>query len=165
MAWRRAGPRRCRLRSRGLTAGRYTIEVPPGALPAPAIFRVTSREPQTGYVICELAPHGAAFDVPVTLRIDLSDLDLDPTGDYTVYWFDEDAGEWTDVGGVYDPEMGVLSSELPHFSKYGAGRAGRATARSPLTPAPSIQVRGSGPARIRTETGRSGPCARTDRSR
>ncbi|MBD3162619.1 MAG: hypothetical protein GF346_09650 [Candidatus Eisenbacteria bacterium] len=106
-----------------LTAGRYSIEVPAGALDHTMVYSVTSKE-QTGYVICELGPHGVSFDVPVTLRIDLSDLALDPDEQYTVYWFDEESGEWTDVGGTYDPSTGVLEAELEHFSRYGAGRAG-----------------------------------------
>ncbi|MDD4369205.1 MAG: S-layer homology domain-containing protein [Oscillospiraceae bacterium] len=34
------------------------------------------------------------------------------------YWYNEDSGQWEDVGGTYDPNSGAVGFNVDHFSKY-----------------------------------------------
>lgn len=100
----------------------YRLEVPVGALPRSAVYSMTYQAGGPAQVT--LGPHGAEFQVPVELSIDLSETSLADAPDVTLYWWDEDNEEWVDVGGVWDPSTGVITSELEHFSRYRPGRAG-----------------------------------------
>lgn len=105
-----------------LESGRYLLSVPAGALDYPAEYRL---EHAAGAVVqVDLFPHGAEFDNPVLLEIDLRGTSLAQYNDITLYWWDEVSGEWVDVGGAWDPASKTLSTELEHFSRYRPGRAG-----------------------------------------
>lgn len=100
----------------------YRLEVPAGALPRSAVYSMTYQ--QSGPAEVNLGPHGAEFDVPVELSIDLSNTSLADAPDVTLFWWDENRGRWVDVGGVWDPSTETLTAELEHFSRYRPGRAG-----------------------------------------
>lgn len=105
-----------------LTAGRFRLIIPPGAFEGTQTIRL---EPGTGtYVECRLYPEGLAFDVPVTLSMDLSGTTGATDRNATIYWYDPVAGSWVDVGGTYTLVDRSVSTPLEHFSDYRAGRAG-----------------------------------------
>ncbi|MBK8231871.1 MAG: hypothetical protein IT349_18330 [Candidatus Eisenbacteria bacterium] len=97
--------------------GRYSITVPPGALSYDTEYQVTDNN--NGFVECDLSPHGAQFNAPVTLEIDLNGTTGD--SDCTVYWWNASTHTWVDMQGHVNPATNVLSVQLPHFSKYRAG--------------------------------------------
>lgn len=109
-----------------LSADRYTLIVPPGALPRPTLYELLPL--RDGNLTVELGPHGAQFSQPVTLSIDLRQTSLAslPPEEVTLYWWDEASREWVDVGGDYDPVTGLLTSQLAHFSRYRPGQSPRA---------------------------------------
>ena len=105
-----------------LASGRYTVDIPPEALPWNVFYTMEYRT--TGIVRVGLGPHGAQFNEPVTVSIDLNGTSARPTDDITLYWFDESKGVWVDVGGDWDPSTMTLTAKLDHFSEYQPGRAG-----------------------------------------
>lgn len=100
----------------------YRLDIPKGALSRRAVYSMTYQA--SGPAQVTLGPHGAQFNVPVELSIDLSGTSLADAPDVTMFWWDEDHGVWVDVGGVWDPSTGTITSELEHFSRYRPGRAG-----------------------------------------
>ncbi|MBU1699780.1 MAG: hypothetical protein KJ970_04660 [Candidatus Eisenbacteria bacterium] len=106
------------------TQGRFTLTVPPGATGDTLNLTVKDLTSDRGQVIVELGPHGVEFDQRVTLTIDLSGTTLADYSDVTIYWYNEETGEWVDMNGTYDPMTRSVSAELEHFSLYGGGRAG-----------------------------------------
>ncbi len=97
------------------------LDVPPGAVKAQTNFQVQILEHES--IRVRLLPHGLQFDEPVTLTLDLSSA----TGlgkNVALYWFDEDAKDWVNIGGQYDPKTRTLTTKLAHFSDYAPGRAG-----------------------------------------
>ncbi|MCA9728273.1 MAG: hypothetical protein R3E12_07005 [Candidatus Eisenbacteria bacterium] len=105
-----------------IESGIYRLEIPAGALPDPTTYSMQYRD--RGPVEVELGPHGSVFDVPVQLSIDLSGSTLASGSDVSLYWWDEDHGQWVDVGGTWDPATSTLTASLAHFSRYRPGRAG-----------------------------------------
>ena len=106
-----------------ITAGRYTVTIPAGALEADTLVTVRVRE-ESGMVGCELTPHGIEFATAVLLTMDLTGTGCACTETVTIYWYDPSADTWVDVGGTLDPATLGLSTPLLHFSEYRAGRAG-----------------------------------------
>jgi len=106
-----------------VSIGRYSVIVPPRALANDTAITLTIKE-RTGFVECELLPHGIKFSTPVKLVMNLNGTSASLTDKLTVFWFDDKAGKWVDIGGAYDTKSLFLSVDLPHFSTYAAGRAG-----------------------------------------
>jgi hypothetical protein len=106
-----------------VTIGRYSVLVPPGALASTTVITIIVRE-EEGYVSCELLPHGTTFAKPVTLRMDIRETDLAATTSVTIYWLNDATATWVDVGGTLDPSGLTVSTNLNHFSRFAAGRAG-----------------------------------------
>jgi hypothetical protein len=106
-----------------VTAGRYSVVIPPGALDKDTTIRVKSLE-TPGVVKCQLFPHGLVFLKPVRLFMDLHGTDAQPGEDIDVFWFDPDHGQWVDIGGTFDSQTMLLWADLPHFSTYAGGRHG-----------------------------------------
>jgi hypothetical protein len=103
--------------------GLVRLDVPAAALDVATttVFRVEI--PAGNAFRVNLYPHEAQFRKPVTLTIDLSD--ATNVGDnVALYWYDEDANVWRNVGGSYDPVAKTLVAKLSHFSTYAPGRAG-----------------------------------------
>ena len=99
---------------------RYTVRIPARALEQDTY--ITVRDPGAGYVLCELEPHGTQFRTPATLDMNLQGLDIQGFTDWTIFWFDDDFGDWSDQHAVFNGDKVTVS--LPHFSSYAAGRAG-----------------------------------------
>ncbi len=100
--------------------GRYKLDIPQGALAQNTY--ITVRDPGSGYLECELEPHGLQFLSPVTLETDLNGANSGDYDDWTTYWLNENADSWEDQGGEFS--SGKVYSELWHFSVYRPGRAG-----------------------------------------
>lgn len=103
-----------------VACGRYKVVIPPGALAND--MNITVRDLGTGYVMCELLPHGTRFLRPVLLQMDLSDLELGLFSDWTIFWYNDNYGRWEDQHALYF--AGTASVYLWHFSDYAAGRGG-----------------------------------------
>lgn len=103
--------------------GRYTLTIPPNALGNNQTYeiRYDLSDPR---VVFELYPHGASFNVPVSIDVNMAGTDAANYDDVTLYWFDESLDQWVDVGGTWNKSTGILTQQLNHFSQYGGGRAG-----------------------------------------
>jgi hypothetical protein len=106
-----------------VTAGRYTVTIPPFALTENTLITVRVEEAD-GTVGCELLPHGIQFAAPVLLTMNLTGTSFTATEPVTIFWYDTSKGVWVDVGATLDIATLRVSSQLPHFSSYKAGRAG-----------------------------------------
>lgn len=106
-----------------ITHGKVRLDVPAGALDVATTTTYRVEIPDGNAFRINLYPHKAQFRKPVTLTIDLSD--ATNVGDnVALYWYDEDANVWRNVGGSYDPVTKTLVAKLSHFSTYAPGRAG-----------------------------------------
>lgn len=105
-----------------VVADRYTITVPPLAVSEPTEFEI--RYFEDGTTMFELLPHGVQFAVPVTIEMDLEGTTLENAYDVTLYWYDESAEKWVDVGGSWSRRDSRLVGTTDHFSKWGGGRSG-----------------------------------------
>lgn len=103
--------------------GRFTLEIPPGALDANT--RIGISVPDPSLVMCELEPHGLQFNRPVTLTIDYGGTEAErlEASSLTlgVYWYNEATGRWELVGRSMDTDRNLTEAELEHFSKYSGG--------------------------------------------
>ncbi|MCA9727954.1 MAG: hypothetical protein KC729_09750 [Candidatus Eisenbacteria bacterium] len=104
-----------------LDFGIFHLSIPPGALATDTSYRL--EVPEASSVRVNLYPHGAKFLKPVTITVDLSQA-TNVGDDATLYWYDEDNGEWVNVGGTFDRQTRTLVTKLSHFSTYAPGRAG-----------------------------------------
>lgn len=105
-----------------VACGRYRVKIAPGALETDTA--ITVRDPGSGYLVCDLEPHGLTFLTPIRLEMNVSGLSIATTDGLTIFWLDQAAECWIDLGGAYNAADGVLSAELKHFSRYAGGRAG-----------------------------------------
>jgi hypothetical protein len=101
---------------------RFEIDIPDDALSEDTY--ITLRDPGSLYLICDLEPHGITFMTPVTLEMNLKNLDIDGFNDWTIFWLNDFTGDWEDQGAVFDPDKEKVTANLEHFSRYGGGRAG-----------------------------------------
>lgn len=101
-----------------LVAGKYTLQVPVNALSYTATYSVT--EVASANTV-QLSPHGAIFNTPVTLVMNLSTAGVPPTATPTLYWYNDSTGVWENVGGTWDRSAQTLTTALAHFSTYRAG--------------------------------------------
>lgn len=112
-----------------VSAGRCVLDVPAGALDAPATFTVSQHD--STLLDFELGPHGATFSQPVTLCVSYAGTNADPSSpNYDgsapkLFWYDEAEGEWREVSGVNDAANRKYTVKLDHFSRYAVeGKAG-----------------------------------------
>jgi hypothetical protein len=106
-----------------ITLGRYVLAIPAGALEKPVDITVRSLE-QDGAVGCELLPHGLLFRTSAQLKMDLSGTNMAHQLNTTIYWWDAENGAWVDTNGFFTGFTQSVTTALPHFSTYYAGRAG-----------------------------------------
>lgn len=104
-----------------VSAGRFTVDVPPGAIEGEG--EISVKVPDTTSLRVDLhilnAPN--AFKVPVTLEVSYAghdNPDADP-GHYKIFWFDEAAGVWRMLPTEVDLARQKVSTRLEHFSTYG----------------------------------------------
>jgi hypothetical protein len=106
-----------------LSVGSFRVEVPAGAFRGPAT--ITLSQPDPTVLVCDLSidpPAANQFAVPVTLAAKLPGV-LSLASDQML-WLDPSVDAWRLIPSVSDPLTIELRSQLWHFSKYGAGRAG-----------------------------------------
>jgi len=102
--------------------GRIALEFPPGALAEDTDITIVQFKDTEGKVDFELYPHGLQFQVAVTLTVYMGGTGLDAGDDVRQLWWNEDTGDWVDIGGVWS--YPTMITPLEHFSRYQAGRVG-----------------------------------------
>jgi hypothetical protein len=106
-----------------LSVGSFRVEVPAGAYRGSAT--ITISQPDPAILVCDLSidpPAANQFAVPVTLATKLPNA-LSLVTDQML-WLDPSVLAWRLIPSVPDPLSIELRSQLWHFSKYAAGRAG-----------------------------------------
>lgn len=105
-----------------LTAGGVQLRIPPGALSADATIMMKARPNGRGvelHIYPESLNH---FLIPLELRTDLTGMSPSARAASGWFWIDDDSGDWLLLeSSTVDPETGVLSAPLQHFSKYEVG--------------------------------------------
>lgn len=105
-----------------VSAGRFTVEVPPGAISGTGEISVTVPDSSVLRVDLHILNAPNAFEVPVTLEVSYAGVDGNPDADpayYKIFWFDEQARVWRMLQTEVDLERQVVSTRLEHFSTYG----------------------------------------------
>jgi len=105
-------------------AGRFTVQVPPGAFSG--VAAVTVSMPDSTVMICDLRispPAANRFTRPAVLTADLSGLSAD-AATFTMYWYDPARRAWVNLATKSKTAGTSVSASLDHFSTYGAGKAG-----------------------------------------
>jgi hypothetical protein len=109
-----------------VSLGRFTLEIPPGALDADTHIKISVPDPSM--VVCELEPHGLQFNKQVTLTVNYGGTVAEQLesskSTLGVYWYNEATGRWQLVGKGLDPDRNLTQAKLEHFSKYGGGWTG-----------------------------------------
>lgn len=110
------------------TNGRWTVTFPPRAVEGNAVVGIGVRDKNSSEVQLEILPAACNdFKVPVTLTIDCRNVPLAELQTYTIFWFDPATGRWVPVPGTkVDLSKKTCSAPLEHFSRYKAGRQGKA---------------------------------------
>ena len=103
-----------------VSAGRFKVVVPPGALRQRATISVTQRDPMGREVELGIAPESAnGFLVPVTLTANCADMPATLLRVQTIWWWNPGAQRWDAVLNVQINLFGrSVSAPLWHFSKY-----------------------------------------------
>jgi len=110
-----------------VTAGRFTVIVPPAAFLGAA--SITVRQPDLSQLKCDLEIFPAArnhFLLPVLLIADASTMPSNLLGLATIQWWDPANSKWVDVPGASVNVLNLtVTAPLNHFSSYRVeGRAG-----------------------------------------
>ncbi|MEQ1834724.1 MAG: hypothetical protein ABL977_16890, partial [Candidatus Eisenbacteria bacterium] len=110
-----------------VSAGRFKVVVPPGALRQRATITVTQRDPNGREVELGISPESAnGFLLPVTLTANCADMPATLLRIQTIWWWNPIASRWDAVLNVQVNLLGrSVSAPLWHFSKYKVdGKAG-----------------------------------------
>jgi len=108
-----------------VSAGRYTLVVPPGAFKGTAF--ITLSMPDSTVMVCDLSIQPSTsnhFDVPVELNADLSAPGKTDASDCTTYWYDPVRMDWVSMSSKSRCSGTLITTDLEHFSRYGSGKAG-----------------------------------------
>jgi hypothetical protein len=95
-----------------LSAGVYTLTIPPGALTTTLV--ITMDQETAGEWPVRLGPEGTQFIVPVTLEFDASS-EPDPNG-MVVAWWNPGTSHWVDQLSEHDGS--TVRTHISHFSRY-----------------------------------------------
>lgn len=103
-----------------LRMGLNRVYFPPGALAEDTLVSIVRLDDTA---IFDLSPDGILFQSPVTLTLEMPP----PVGfgaqrQFTfpaIYYFNEGAEEWENIGGVPDYTKRVITTQIEHFSRYG----------------------------------------------
>jgi hypothetical protein len=102
-----------------LTAGKVTVDLPPGAIDGLGLVKITVPDSTKRHCRLEILPGNLNhFDVPVKLTFDCSDWTQDEIRRAGVMWWDEHNGRWVQVDTDMDLTRGTVSANLQHFSEY-----------------------------------------------
>jgi hypothetical protein len=116
IAWARTwiGPEGGRLDFLG-----FAIDVPPGAVDKRTAFSIhLPVDPQgSQHVLARFGPHGASFNVPVTIEFPLAGTSIEASAAKTVVWWN--GSEWEDVGAEITAGGERLRTTTDHFSEFG----------------------------------------------
>ena len=106
-----------------VSAGHFTLTIPPGALTVPLPIVLT--ETNVLYEQCSIEPTGTSFKKPVTLTYSYASTSADPAspnyiagGVLTGEWFDPSSSAWTAIGGSDDAAAKSFSASMNHLSYY-----------------------------------------------
>jgi len=108
-----------------VTGHRWSLQFEKGSLSADATITISDYDPNVLDV--QFGPHGTQFPVPVTLSIDLSNTDADPSVpryngcEPQLYWLNDETNKWEEIPGRLDAVNKKLIVKLPHFSRYVVG--------------------------------------------
>lgn len=106
-----------------VVGGRYTINVPEGAVDDDVDFTIQQRD--ASVLDVEFGPHGTDFNGYVEVVIDYSGTNVDPDspnydGTSPGFWYYSPAAdEWSMVPGKNDTSTKTYTVRLEHFSRYG----------------------------------------------
>jgi hypothetical protein len=106
-------------------AGRFAVRIPAGAFPG--VAQVTVTMPDSSMMLCDLSISPASvnqFKVPVQLVADLSATDMTDASTCTMYWYDPNRVLWKNLVAKTRTSGTLVVTDLDHFSKYAAGKAG-----------------------------------------
>ena len=106
-------------------AGRFAVRIPAGAFLG--LAQVTVTMPDSSMMLCDLSISPASanqFKVPVQLVADLSATDMTDASTCTMYWYDPNRVLWKNLVAKTRTSGMLVVTELDHFSKYAAGKAG-----------------------------------------
>ena len=110
------------LRDARVAGSRYDVHFLPGSLTAPINARIEEYDPRI--VDFQLGPHGTQFLVPVTVSIDYSGTNADPSSPAydgslpVLLWLNPSTHLWEIVVGVDDRLTHHYTVVLTHFSRY-----------------------------------------------
>jgi hypothetical protein len=100
-----------------LKAGRFRVDLPPGAFDGIAAVRIAVADTMLLHCRLDIAPLSKNhFLRPVTLRVSLAGV-AHPER-MGIVWRYGATGEWSVAESRFDPGTGVLTTELEHFSEY-----------------------------------------------
>ena len=108
-----------------VTGHRWSLQFEKGSLSEDAT--VTIQDYDANVLDVQFGPHGTQFPVPVTLTVDLSNTDADPSAPRyngcqpTLYWLNDETNKWEEIPGRLDAVNKKLIVKLPHFSRYVVG--------------------------------------------
>lgn len=97
----------------------FAIEVPAGAVSKLTAFSIHVPVDPDGseHVVARFGPHGASFDVPVTIELPLSGTSIETSETATVVWWD--GQRWVDYGAERSSDGQRLRTTTDHFSEFG----------------------------------------------
>jgi hypothetical protein len=120
-----------------MRCGRFYLMIPPGAFDGRG--SVTMSMEDSTVMICDLSIFPASlnqFHEPVKLALSINNTDTS-TDTLSIYWYDETGRAWVDMvcdkdlsnnpetaAAPYPANMCGVMTELRHFSRYSAGKAG-----------------------------------------
>ena len=110
-------------RGGSVSAGRFTVIVPDGAVEGKATIKITVTN--HGAKVCELHITPAAankFNVPIMLRANVKDAKLETQAGLGILYFNPRSNSWRPVAGSkVNLATGKVEAPLDHFSVYGVG--------------------------------------------
>jgi hypothetical protein len=110
-----------------VSAGSFTVEIPPLAIAGTATVKVTQPDKARPYVRLEIFPASAnKFRMPVTLVAQahpLADVDLQKA---YIAWFNPASGKYERIQSSVRLETRTITATLKHFSEYAVEVDGKA---------------------------------------
>lgn len=102
----------------------FTIQVPAGAVNRVTMFSIRLPVDPNGSdrVVAEFGPHGAQFNVPLTISFPYRGTTIEGvSGSHVVWW----NNGWVDMGGTVSADGSQIVTTTTHFSEYATTSAAR----------------------------------------